>query len=98
MDYTAFGIGISVSSMLSASAAFLLGFYFTNMKEGQRKKAHPLGYLVVILSALILFINSVLIFSINLTNHDYDTTIIFVSTVCSFFPPIAFIGLLIFKH
>lgn len=98
MDYAAFGIGISASALLSTSAAFLLGFYLTTFNLGKKKQAHPFGYLVMILSAMILLINSVLVISIDLTNFDSNTQIIFISTIALFTPPIAFFGLLIFKH
>lgn len=98
MDYIILGFSISAMALLSASGAFILGFYLKYQAAGDMEKANPFRVLVIILSIPIIIIASSALLTINYLSINSENFLLPISMGSLLVTPLAYIGILIYKR
>ena len=92
-------VGLSVSSILSGAAAFLLGFYIVKWEEG--KSAAALNRFKSLVFSLVIPSIIIGVFSIYLLiasmTADTQSVYLLVSTAATLIPPVAFLIIVLKK-
>lgn len=97
MDVTVVGIALSTSAILSAGAAFLLGFYIKEWTTGNKQRTKDYRSLIFSLTFPAIIIGLTLIVTVTSKFSEIgDSILLLMSIIASLIPPIVFLIMILY--